>query len=518
MIETTKNIIEKLGFRKNINLLLTITFITMISMLLVFIIYITNLKNVIDDIYTQNIAPIVRLERIRDVYNANISYAIDKFETTDNKANIQTIKFSLDEINQEWQIYLNLPKIDVNKLSFLDFINRYFFISSEPFLYNYYKFDLEDDITQKLNVVDKTLKAAQATQVPVIEVMRLKKDLSSINTNVYLLLTHYLKEINNQKNRIDSMYTRSIKLLSLSLIITTVLFFMLVVVLTINSKKINQRLEKSVLEKTKELQELNENLEIKLKKELEISRQKDKTIFVQSRAASLGEMLENVSHQWRQPLGAISMIIQSFETKLNKNKLTPEFVKSQVTEALILSNSMSKTLEDFKNFYSPTREKVEFSVSQVLKDAIRLTRYMLDKASIKLSLEVREDSVINSYKNEIMQTFINIINNAKDAMKSEQEDKFILIEVFKDEEFALVEITDNAGGVDEMIIDKIFDPYFTTKHQSVGTGVGLYMGKNIIEKHVQGQIDVKNVILKKDNVQYKCAKFIIKIPLMEQKV
>ncbi|MDU5326095.1 sensor histidine kinase, partial [Campylobacter ureolyticus] len=280
--------------------------------------------------------------------------------------------------------------------------------------------------------------------------------------------------------------------------------------------KINEKLEKSVKRKTKALKELNENLEKRLEKELIISRKKDQTIFLQSKNASLGEMLENVSHQWRQPLGAISMIIQSFETKLEKNKLTPEFVKSQVNEAMILANGMSQTLEDFRSFYSPTKAKKTFTLNEVINDAIRLTKYLLQKKEIELIFDKSQEITIYSFKNELLQVLINIINNAKDAINEKEDVKLIWIKLTKLDGFARIEIMDNGGGIDAIIIDKIFEPYFTTKHKSLGTGIGLYMSKNIVEKHLKGNLYVKNVILGRNEKEYKCANFIIDLPLKDE--
>ena len=509
-------LVKKLDFRRNINLLVITIFVAIFSILLVFILFISNLKNVINDIYHYNISPITRLENIRDIYSSNIDFLITKFDTTYNKTYIELTRDSINQIIFEWNEYKKIPEFNENTLTFKEKLKRIFFKTSENFPYNYYKADLENKITKTLEEVEKTILIACEVDIPVAEMMHLKKELISINTNAHLLLIHHLKEINNKKTRTDYRYIQSLKFLSFSLIITIVFFFMLVFALTINSKKINEKLEKSVKRKTKALKELNENLEKRLEKELIISRKKDQTIFLQCKNASLGEMLENVSHQWRQPLGAISMIIQSFETKLEKNKLTPEFVKSQVNEAMILANGMSQTLEDFRSFYSPTKAKKTFTLNEVINDAIRLTKYLLQKKEIELIFDKSQEITIYSFKNELLQVLINIINNAKDAIDEKEDIKFIWIKLTKLDGFARVEIIDNGGGIDAIIIDKIFEPYFTTKHKSLGTGIGLYMSKNIVEKHLKGNLYVKNVILGRSKKEYKCANFIIDLPLKDE--
>ena len=210
------------------------------------------------------------------------------------------------------------------------------------------------------------------------------------------------------------------------------------------------------------------------------------------------------------------MIIQSFETKLEKNKLTPEFVKSQVNEAMILANGMSQTLEDFRSFYSPTKAKKTFTLNEVINDAIRLTKYLLQKKEIELIFDKNQEITIYSFKNELLQVLINIINNAKDAINEKEDVKLIWIKLTKLDDFAKIEIMDNGGGIDAIIIDKIFEPYFTTKHKSLGTGIGLYMSKNIVEKHLKGNLYVKNVILERNKKEYKCANFIIDLPLKDK--
>lgn len=241
------------------------------------------------------------------------------------------------------------------------------------------------------------------------------------------------------------------------------------------------------------------------------SQKDDESIFESSKSFNCDEVLRNVAHQWRQPLNVIVMIIQSFETKANLNKLSKEFIQKQVEEALNLANAMSQTIDDFRFLYSPNKPKRQFQISNSINDAIKLTKFFMDKNQIELKIDIKKDPIITSYKGELTQVLVGILNNAIDALCKTEGYKFIEISLNLNK-FIEISITDNAGGIDESIANKIYEPYFTTKHQSIGTGIGLYMCRQIVTKHLKGKIETKNVILKRDDKEYKCARFLLEIP------
>src|SRR5574344_351610 len=260
-----------------------------------------------------------------------------------------------------------------------------------------------------------------------------------------------------------------------------------------------------VEDKTKELKELNANLELKISQEVSKNRKKDIIMFQQARFASLGEMLNNIAHQWRQPLGSISMIIQSFQTKMRLNKLSLDFVEQKVADALLLAQNMSNTLDDFKNFFSPNKSKNSFFIKDCVENSIELSKYFLNKENIKVDLIVKKNVKIYSFENELSHVFLNIISNSKDALINNisKDNRAIRVIVNSKKDFVFVNISDNGGGIPPLIMPKIFEPYYTTKYKSAGTGIGLYMSKQIIEKHIKGQISCKNIeILKNINILY----------------
>ncbi|RXJ75154.1 histidine kinase [Aliarcobacter skirrowii] len=353
-----------------------------------------------------------------------------------------------------------------------------------------------------------------------------KEYFTNINFNidsifVYLgsLVNYDLNLAINEKRDTDNIF----KLVTIFSFISIffVVFFTIILSLfiTFHFRKLYYLQEKIVEKKTKELKELNNNLEQKIKLEVAKNRKKDIIMFQQARFASLGEMLNNIAHQWRQPLGSITMIIQSFQTKMRVNKLSPEFVEQKVKDALLLAQNMSNTLDDFKNFFSPNRSKNSFFIKDCVEHSIELSKYFLNKENIKIDLIVKKDKQITTFYNELSHTLLNIISNSKDALVSSvnKNDRIIKIIVNSKKNFVFINIIDNGGGVPDDILPKIFEPYYTTKYKSAGTGIGLYMSKQIIEKHLNGEISCKNIKLEVNKKVFKGASFTITIPIFEDK-
>ncbi len=315
----------------------------------------------------------------------------------------------------------------------------------------------------------------------------------------------------------DEIDTKEYKTIHLSLdifasiIITTAGFNI------INSfKKLIADLNKRVEEKTKDLEELNKVLEEKVRREVEQNRKKDKIMYQHSRLASMGEMVGNIAHQWRQPLNSLSIIIQSFGIKNMTGKLSNEFIEKQVEEGLRISNMMSRTIDDFRNFFNPDNSKEYFN----LKDTINDTIQFIQEKDIQIILNCKNNINIYGHKNEFSQVMLNLLNNSIDQFNKikGKYDKKILINIQKSGDTQIITFIDNAGGIQESIMEKIFDPYFTTKHQSVGTGIGLFMTRQIIQKQMRGNIYAKNIVLNFDHSSYKCAKFIIELPIFQTNV
>jgi signal transduction histidine kinase len=213
------------------------------------------------------------------------------------------------------------------------------------------------------------------------------------------------------------------------------------------------------------------------------------------------------------------MIVQSFQTKMYHGKLTDKFIDEKVDDALLLAHNMSNTLDDFKNFFSPDKTKSKFFITNCIEHSIELSKYLLEQENIQIKLEIKEDIELNTFYNELSHIFLNILSNSKDALCStvDKDDRIIKITVNKIKDSVVVNMLDNGGGIHEDIIPKIFEPYYTTKYKSAGTGIGLYMSKQIIEKHIYGSISYKNIVhkIKDDDKNYTCSLFTLRIPISD---
>jgi signal transduction histidine kinase/ActR/RegA family two-component response regulator len=277
-------------------------------------------------------------------------------------------------------------------------------------------------------------------------------------------------------------------------------------------KAINDNLEKIVEEQTQKLKYINSTLEDRVKEEVDKNRQKDTIMFQQAKLASMGEMIANIAHQWRQPITAVSAILQGINFKNQSNKASVDYINEQTLIATDIIKKMSETINDFRDFFRPNKNKEDFSFKKVIDKDLAFLKIIFEKNSILLFNNIQEECKINSFKGEFTQVIMNILTNAKDAfLTKEIESKLVVIDaIYKNNEIQ-ISIQDNAGGIPEDIISKVFEPYFTTKHKSQGTGIGLYMSKEIIEKHMDGRISVKNKHFVHDGHTYFGANFTIKL-------
>ena len=257
---------------------------------------------------------------------------------------------------------------------------------------------------------------------------------------------------------------------------------------------LNENLNNRVIEKTKELQELNLSLEKRIQEELEKSQKKDLLLHNQSRFASMGEMIGNIAHQWRQPLNALSITIQKIQRYYELGKLDEESLDRSIEKSMNLIQKMSSTIDDFMGFFREDKVKLPFDVNEAIDETLTLLEASIKNNFINLQFQhTQEPIIVEGYKGEFTQVILNIISNAKDAIKENSiSAPKIDVRLTKDETYIIIEICDNAGGIDEKIIDNIFDPYFTTKEESQGTGIGLYMSKIIIEQNMNGYLEVRN--------------------------
>ena len=262
--------------------------------------------------------------------------------------------------------------------------------------------------------------------------------------------------------------------------------------------KLGNRLEE--VAKSKELNVLknvmNEmiiNLEKKVQEEILQRTNNEKLLIQQSKLAAMGEMIENIAHQWRQPLGEINAVLMELQTIATYGKLEKEYLLESIKTCNKITEHMSNTISDFQSFFKPTKNKIDFSVLDACKKAISIIDASLKNNNIDLVFDIKDDNIINGYPNEFSHAILNIISNAKDVLVLRKiSNPKIILSIKVGKRFTIIKIEDNAGGIHLENIDSVFEPYFTTKHTKRGTGIGLYMTKMIIENNMHGFVKVLN--------------------------
>lgn len=254
--------------------------------------------------------------------------------------------------------------------------------------------------------------------------------------------------------------------------------------ITANTIYFNQR--HSIIALIKDITEL---------KRMGEERKKHEKIFLQqSRLAAMGEMISMIAHQWRQPLSTISTISANLQIAIEMNTIEQNALSKSLNEINTQTQYLSKTINDFRDFFNPNKLETATLLCDIVEKATSIISKTLHMNGIKLNTSCELNAPILTHPNELVQVLLNIIKNANDAhIKAKKENQYINIKGYETKEEQIIEISDNAGGIDEKIICNIFDPYFTTKDEKNGTGLGLYISKIIIETHCNGKLQVKNI-------------------------
>ena len=246
-----------------------------------------------------------------------------------------------------------------------------------------------------------------------------------------------------------------------------------------------------------ELQETHHNLEVETfarHRAMDELREKEQLLIQQSRMAAMGEMLGNIAHQWRQPLNVLGVKIQELGLSYKYGKLDKELLDANIAMAMEILQHLSRTITVFQNFTVPDKEKSLFRLEQAVANTVQIIDESLKKDGITLNASSTGDPRIVGYPNEYSQVLMNLILNAKDALLEQRTaNPLITVLSWHENDRSVLTISDNGGGISEDIMDKIFDPYFTTKNLGQGTGVGLFLSKVIIEKNMGGRITARNI-------------------------
>ncbi|MEA3288912.1 MAG: PAS domain S-box protein [Campylobacterota bacterium] len=255
---------------------------------------------------------------------------------------------------------------------------------------------------------------------------------------------------------------------------------------------------------------LNISREVEVEKAL---KENEKILMQQSKMASMGEMISNIAHQWRQPLSIISTSSSGVKVEKEYGILTDESLIRYMDEIGNATEYLTKTIDDFRDFFKPNKEKSEFKSEAIINKSIKLVNAQYKSNYIDIQIDC-QDIDMYGLDGELIQVLVNIFNNAKDVLKENEElkEKIVLAKSYLVDDKVAFTIHDNGGGVPSDIIDKIFEPYFTTKHKSQGTGIGLYMSHEIVTNHMKGILTVRNEPLVYKDKEYLGAKFTIVVP------
>ena len=444
-----------------------------------------NLENKIVSITSKNIYKILKEnEKLRVELENDLQY----FITNKYKDIYLLDKKSIE--NKDFRVLLDATKNENDKFLFEE--------SYRP------------DNVDKYNEVYKTKKSIHFEN----------KDIKSLwITNIYpiiidnevksiLVVDFSIKELNvitSTMYELDDIFE-----IALSFFIFVFIIIIYFSYIDLKREKQKQNVYKSLELKSKELEmetskvkELNETLEQRVSEEVDKNREKDKTMLHQSRLAQMGEMISMIAHQWRQPLTAISATAIELKMKIEfddfnlDNKDEQQQCKDEFLEELTsveqYVQNLTNTIDDFRDFYKPHKNKLKESINRPIKKSLSVVKNSIKSDQITLNEDYNSINAIDIFDNELMQVFLNILKNAQDNFKSKNmPNKTISINTQDIDNKVIVKITDNGGGIPEDILPNIFDPYFSTKHEKNGTGLGLYMSKIIVEEHHNGKLEAEN--------------------------
>lgn len=388
-------------------------------------------------------------------------------------------------LNEEEKVKFGFANIDFIKSKSFDSYENFKDTPIESmFIYSCVarKSFLEEDLEYELSVLNSI--APTVGFFTYGEFFHSFKTSELLNTTTTVLTLSESKKINPIKNKItkNSSKTKSIKALS-NLVSITI----------------------------EELEIYKKTLEERVQEEIWKRKEQEAMLIHQSRLANLGEMIGNIAHQWRQPLNALSLSCGNLQEAILEKRADEAYLKKSFEKIERLIQKMSTTIDDFRDFFKPDKEKKVFNLNSVIEESLGVLEGVFGYANIKIIKDAKSEILIDSFHNELAQTVLNILNNAKDAiLENKIETPIIKIDSFEKDGFAYLLIEDNAGGIEDSIINRIFEPYFTTKHQAIGTGIGLYMARMMIVEHIKGSLRVYNK--KDDSGKNIGAVFEIKIP------
>lgn len=408
---------------------------------------------------------------------------MDKLSDDENRVNPASLPCDFDEMFVRHSAIMLL--IDPDSKTIIDVNNR---------AVRFYGYDRE-----------------QMRGMSLFDIDELPKDvvLSEMDSELHLSKRYFIT-----RHRLQSGEVRDVEVFSTPLRMSAKLVFFSIIRDITQKKHVEKKLE----ERTLQLQELNTSLSEKIKREFEKRMQQEQLLIQQSKLAAMGEMVGAIAHQWRQPLNTLGLLLQDIEDAYEHDEADKAYVIKNIEKGMQQIMFMSKTIDDFRNFFVPSKEKLPFDICESLFEVLYLMTAQLRNNAVDLSMELSYfgrkqifdgwpdefkgemiPSVVNGYKNEFKQVIMNLLDNAKDAIVTKRleggyrigDKPVITVGLDVNENSILLSVKDNGGGIPVELRERIFEPYFTTKDEGRGTGIGLYMSRTIVESNMGGKINVE---------------------------
>lgn len=481
-------------------------FVFSMGVFMVFIVAYLTIKGLKDDYDNSFPEPLLEVSLLNDFQSQYMLETINILQH--NKKGVSPYTTSI----YQWNLYKNFAQSLEEQGGMFDFLRTMYqstFLTKKYELITTYQEkklrliqQIEDTIT--LEVANMATNNRETLYEHARTINSLSTDI--INTQVTI---HTL-----EKESTDYFHNTTIGLLCAM----TALVFCIVICIDILVigfiRRLNQYLKKRFDRATAELRNLNTHLQKEIDKQVEDMRQKDMAMYIQSKLATMGEMVQNIAHQWRNPLNALTLVIQDLQLRFHKNTLTKEVLDRQTTRAIQLAESMSNTIESFRNFFRLEPGFTHFNIKDALNEAIAIHEPLFEANRIQFHLDYEDDADYRIFGNKhaLIQIVLIILGNAKDVFQERKiQNPHCHIDMEVKNSILSLHIYDNAGGIDESIVDRIFDQYFTTK-KSKGTGIGLYMAKSMIQ-HLHGEIEARNITFNSEGEYCQGALFVLKLQL-----
>lgn len=355
------------------------------------------------------------------------------------------------------------------------------------------KIFLKDIHEKGFSFVDYMYKKPESSVVrPKVSYFKFYKD-----WNLIIAAGEYLDDIDKEIALAKEKFKQKVQIEATSAILIFLLFSFIAntfaIVLGTRIEKFLNSYNAQVKQKTLELENLNKTLESRVLEEIEKNREQEQLLIQKSKFIALGEMISNIAHQWRQPLSQLSALMMTLKLKHKMGKLDKSAMENKCVEAENIVEYMSHTIDDFRNFFMPNKDKKQFSIAQSVDEVLRIIGKSITNQNIKIEVDIPKDEKVLGYKSEYEQVLLNLLSNAKDAIiASHTLNPKIIIKLRRYEAVVHLTIQDNGGGITIVPIEKIFEPYVSTKEQNEGIGIGLYMAKLIIEKSMKGKLEGRN--------------------------